>query len=347
MNDKTEIKKNLKRDAAINAAMLMMFWLFYYLISYISPELSELIVKDTGSSAYENLNIFIFYVLLYPVGFSLIFLMYRKITKNTEKPKITSYLKKPATSPGWTAKWIFLTIGASYAASYSSAILFLLLEALLGIRLSAATMQTDPSLFGIITTLIATTVFAPVFEELFFRCTLFGNVRSYGTSSMIIACGFTFGIWHANYPQFLMAAVMGICSCFLLEKTGSVFPSMIVHFIFNSIGATMSVLLSSTGILQGDPMTQSEEMTAQLMENPLICIAILLMCLMVIVILVVWLVFMIIEITDHRESFCLEKKNTELSEKKKFALYMTQPFMLIVMLFMLGLTIYRALGGEM
>jgi uncharacterized membrane protein len=90
MNDKTEIKKNLKRDAAINAAMLMMFWLFYYLISYISPELSELIVKDTGSSAYENLNIFIFYVLLYPVGFSLIFLMYRKITKNTEKPKITN-----------------------------------------------------------------------------------------------------------------------------------------------------------------------------------------------------------------------------------------------------------------
>jgi membrane protease YdiL (CAAX protease family) len=196
--------------------------------------------------------------------------------------------------------------------------------------------------------LILVSVLVPaVFEELFFRCTLFGNVRSYGTSSMIIACGFTFGIWHANYPQFLMAAVMGICSCFLLEKTGSVFPSMIVHFIFNSIGATMSVLLSSTGILQGDPMTQSEEMTAQLMENPLICIAILLMCLMVIVILVVWLVFMIIEITDHRESFCIEKKKTELSEKKKFALYMTQPFMLIVMLFMLGLTIYRALGGEM
>jgi hypothetical protein len=185
-----------------------------------------------------------------------------------------------------------------------------------------------------------------VFEELFFRCTLFGNVRSHGTSSMIIICGITFGVWHANYPQFLMAAVMGICSCFLLEKTGSVIPSMIVHFIFNSIGATASILLSGTDITAGDTAS-SEEIAAELLENPLVFIGIMLLCMFIITILIVWLIFMIIEIAENRESFVLEKKNTEVSEKKKFMLYVTQPFMLIVMVFMLGLTVYRACGGQM
>ena len=80
-----------------------------------------------------------------------------------------------------------------------------------------ATFKSKTAL-GIITILLSAPVFAPIFEELFFRGTLYRNVRNHGTWSMMIVCGLTFGIWHGNYPQFLFASAMGFFSCFLYTK---------------------------------------------------------------------------------------------------------------------------------
>lgn len=339
----TDIKKELRRDSNINAVLLLGFWLIYFLISFTVPPILKSFIKDTGSALFENAFTLIFYILLYPVGFSLLFLVFKKLSKKYKDLRFSEIFQKPQMPAGWTAKWIFLTIGATYASAYISSIFFMILEWLTKVELTEAEMSTDKTALGIITTVIAAPVFAPIFEELFFRGTLYRNVRKYGSWSMIIICGITFGVWHANYPQFLFASTMGIFSCFLFEKTKSIIPSMIIHFIINSIGASMMIFIGQLGIEGKDELSSAD--LSLFLDHPLAFLLLMLVGMCMMGFLITWLIFMIREIAFHPESFKIEKKNPEISEGKKFITYLSAPLMAFVMIAMLGLTVFRALGG--
>lgn len=344
-NSLKDFKKELRRDSGINALLLIAFWVVYYAVALSMPRIASLFVKDMESALYQNAATLIFYVLLYPVGFSLILLLFRILKKNNREAGILSCFRKPQMPAGWTFKWIILTIGATYSAAMISNLIFLLIETITGVNLTEAEMTTDTSALGIMTTLISAPLFAPFFEELFFRGTLYRNVRKYGTWSMIITGGLTFGLWHANYPQFLFAMSMGIFSCFLFEKTKSVIPSMIVHFVVNSIGTVMSILLGQLEIGGKDELAVAD-MMALFKEHPVVIALMMMASLGIMAFLVLWLVLLIVEITCHRESFVIEKPHPEISEGKKFLIYMTSPAMAAIMTAMLVLTVWRALGGS-
>ncbi|MBP0962233.1 MAG: CPBP family intramembrane metalloprotease [Oscillospiraceae bacterium] len=341
---KTELKKEIRRDSAINAVLLFVFWAIYFGIAAFLKPLTRNFVDPADKDLFRNVETLIFYVLLYPVGFTIIFIINKLLYKGKREVKIFECFRKPVTPPGWTAKWIFLTIGATYATAILSALIFIIVETFTGAELSEADMSSDNSALGIITILISAPVFAPIFEELFFRGTLYRNVRNHGTWSMMLVCGLTFGIWHGNYPQFLFASAMGFFSCFLFEKTKSIIPTMIVHFIINSIGSFMSILVGSVG-LSSTEMTTAESYEL-LLEHPLFFLLLCAIGMCVITFVIIWFVFFIIEIAYHKDSFALETKNPEISEGKKFWIYLSSPLMAIVMLGMLGYTIFRALGGN-
>ena len=343
LNTNPDLKKEIRRDAGINAILLIGFWIIYFSASLILPNAIGLFVRDKYSDLFENIFVLAFYIILYPVGFSLLFILFRKISKKYKDQRLMECFKKPQTPPGWTVKWIFLSIGATYAAAYISSILFAILELITGVKLQEAEFSYDNSALGTFTTIISVPIFAPIFEELFFRATIYRNVRNYGTWSMIIICGITFGLWHANYSQFLFASVMGIFSCFLYEKTKSVIPSMIVHFIINSIGAATMLLIGQLGIDSKNEITANPEM---LMSNPLVMIIMMLIGFFMIAFLITWLILMIAEIIEHKESFILEPKNKEISGGKKLITYLSSPLMAATMIAMLALTVYRALGGK-
>lgn len=340
----TDIKKDLRRDSNINALLLIIFWLFYYAASLIIPAAVKPFKNTLDSSELDSLATLLFYIILYPIGFSVIFIIFRKISKGYKDQRIKTCFQKPQMPAGWVVKWIFLTIGATYAAAYISTFLFMIIEFLTGIKLSEAEASPENNSIGIMTTLISAPLFAPLFEELFFRGTLYRNVQKYGKWSMMIIAGFTFGIWHANYPQFLFAMTMGIFSCFLFEKTKSIIPSMIVHFIINSFGALMLVLLSRLGISAGELKT-AEDMSA-LFKHPVVLMAMTFLGLIIIALLITWFVLMIIEIATHPESFRIEDRDEScLPGGQAFLTYITSPLMIIALLGMTALTVYRALGG--
>lgn len=340
----TDIKKDLRRDSNINALLLIIFWLFYYAASLIIPAAVKPFKNTLDSSELDSLATLLFYIILYPIGFSVIFIIFRKISKGYKDQRIKTCFQKPQMPAGWVVKWIFLTIGATYAAAYISTFLFMIIEFLTGIKLSEVEASPENNSIGIMTTLISAPLFAPLFEELFFRGTLYRNVQKYGKWSMMIIAGFTFGIWHANYPQFLFAMTMGIFSCFLFEKTKSIIPSMIVHFIINSFGALMLVLLSRLGISAGELKT-AEDMSA-LFKHPVVLMAMTFLGLIIIALLITWFVLMIIEIATHPESFRIEDRDEScLPGGQAFLTYITSPLMIIALLGMTALTVYRALGG--
>lgn len=337
--DIKEIKKELRRDANINALLLLAFWLIYFAVAAAVPHIAGLI-SDKNDADFSSLSTMFFYFLLYPIGFPIIFLIFRAISKNHKDLRLKTCFCKPQMPAGWVVKWIFLTIGATYASAYISNFLFIFIEWVFKIKLTEAQMTNDTSAITLITNIIAIPIFAPVLEELFFRGTMFRNVEKYGPWSMIIISGITFGLWHANYSQLIFAASMGVFSCFLIAKTKSVIPSMIVHFCINSIGCLTLILTSGLDL----ELLKSGD-TSQLLEHPLILITMFAMGMMIIAFLITWLVFMIIEITCHRESFHLENSCPELSGGQKLLTYLSAPLMAVMMLAMTVMTVYRALGG--
>lgn len=100
--------------------------------------------------------------------------------------------------------------------------------------ISSAVMELAklPLWLGIL--LIAVT--PALLEELAMRSIIINNYRS---KTVLITClisGFFFGMFHMNLNQFFYAFAMGILMCLAVHLTGSIFSSMIIHFVVNLIG---------------------------------------------------------------------------------------------------------------
>lgn len=72
-------------------------------------------------------------------------------------------------------------------------------------------------------------------EELAFRGIAYGGYRKAGTKFMaVMLSSLMFGLMHMNLNQALYAFVLGIFMSLLVEATGSLFSSMLFHFIYNA-----------------------------------------------------------------------------------------------------------------
>lgn len=87
-------------------------------------------------------------------------------------------------------------------------------------------------------------VLPAIFEETVMRGILFSGYRSLGALKASLATGLLFGMLHLNPQQFLYAFCVGILFCVLVHRTGSIFSSIIPHFIIN---ATSVVGIFSAG----------------------------------------------------------------------------------------------------
>ena len=92
-----------------------------------------------------------------------------------------------------------------------------------------------PAGFG----LIFVAVLPAVMEEFAFRKVIFGLMRKHGFWPAAVLSSVVFGLMHQNILQGIFAAGMGIIFCYVYEKTGRIWVTMLLHFANNA----MSVLL--------------------------------------------------------------------------------------------------------
>jgi membrane protease YdiL (CAAX protease family) len=84
--------------------------------------------------------------------------------------------------------------------------------------------------FGAVATFVA-----PVVEELTFRGLGFTLLAPYGPWVAIVGTGLLFGAWHGLIVAFPVLAGFGIVLGWLRYATGSVYPPIVLHGIFNGI----------------------------------------------------------------------------------------------------------------
>ncbi|MDP4119342.1 MAG: type II CAAX endopeptidase family protein [Bacillota bacterium] len=84
---------------------------------------------------------------------------------------------------------------------------------------------------------------APVIEEFIFRGFILGKMKKYGNRSAIFISAILFAMMHGILTQIPMAFMAGIVLGCVCVYTNSIFPSIIMHILFNTInmiGGTFS-----------------------------------------------------------------------------------------------------------
>jgi membrane protease YdiL (CAAX protease family) len=99
-------------------------------------------------------------------------------------------------------------------------------------------LGTEDSAAALVLGALLTCVIAPICEELFFRGFLFGGLRKHGLILATLVSGVAFGLAHvASSPiGFIVPlATLGVILALLYERTGSLYPSIGLHALNNSI----------------------------------------------------------------------------------------------------------------
>lgn len=97
---------------------------------------------------------------------------------------------------------------------------------------------------GSMASILTVVLIAPVTEELLFRgIILKGFLNRYRPMTAILVSSLLFALMHLNPYQFFGAFVMGVTLAWIFLRTGSLWPCIIGHAIFNSHGMIISKLL--------------------------------------------------------------------------------------------------------
>jgi hypothetical protein len=83
---------------------------------------------------------------------------------------------------------------------------------------------------------------APIAEETFFRGFLFAGLRAHwGTFWAALASAFLFALLHFDVGSIVPFTVIGMLLAYAYAFSGSLWTSILVHFVFNAIGFLMGV----------------------------------------------------------------------------------------------------------
>ena len=103
-------------------------------------------------------------------------------------------------------------------------------------------------------TLLSISIVPAFVEEFIFRGAILGILRKHGDGFAIIMSSLLFGLLHGNFVQTPFAFLVGLALAYLTVCTGSMVPSMIVHFVNNAISVVFSV---SVGVSVSDRVSLS------------------------------------------------------------------------------------------
>jgi len=103
----------------------------------------------------------------------------------------------------------------------------------------------SPILFAFVTAFVA-----PFTEELFFRGFLFKGLREkFGWVSALIFSSVIFALFHGQIATLIPTFLLGALFAYLYQRTESVFPGMLMHFLVNAMGSCVLLAANQMGAL--------------------------------------------------------------------------------------------------
>lgn len=268
--------------------------------------------------------------------------------------RVSEYLRFPSISGRETGKLLMMGLGVVYTASFTGNIVYnavnAILERLFGIAMQSPDMTVERNPVSIAVLILSTAILAPFFEELEVRCGLVGVLRKHGCWFTAISTGILFGFMHTSFQQVFFAMMMGIYAGFVAYRTRSVWPTILLHIVVNSVSVIQVVLLSFTdyqgiirlaSILEQDP--QQFLLEFQGMATEILMFAVVeLISLGILVLGIIGIVKLVKEIHRHPREFNPREDCGRLRLKEKLKTFITAPGVLIFIILSVLLSLYNA-----
>lgn len=222
---------------------------------------------------------------------------------------------------------------AGYGAAMTMQIITLLLAWLLQNTAVSDSFNATENMFSsadmtcAVIMFVYTTVFAPLFEEFWFRGLVLRSLKPYGNGFAIFISAILFGLTHANLAQFFYATVIGIVLGYVAVQTGSIVTTTVMHAMFNGIAGVTSLFLAHPDV--AEYMTKADkgivpEVTPAVSAMLAWTIAVLMFALVGFIMAVVKLV--------HIRRYRVPKMQTELSSKTRWGIFLSRPTVIISLL---------------
>lgn len=172
-------------------------------------------------------------------------------------------------------------------------------------------------------------VIAPVFEEFIFRGVLMDALKPYGNGLAIFVTGILFGIYHGNFNQLFYTAAIGIALGYIANVTSSIFPTTIIHAMFNGVSGLLLLLMTT-------PSVQEYVMSGSTEEIPdgdmIMILAFALFAITAIVLIIVGIVCAVLKIKQIKR-YKVPKVWGEVSNGRKVsAVILTVPSVIAILL---------------
>jgi len=97
---------------------------------------------------------------------------------------------------------------------------------------------------------VVVALLAPLVEELTFRGLGFTLLERFGRPAAIVLVGIAFGLAHGLVEALPLLVLFGSALAYLRSRTGSVYPGMILHALYNGFVLLAAVKFFHTGALQ-------------------------------------------------------------------------------------------------
>ena len=335
-----DTRKLTKRISNLNSGALIAF----YILDVVLIRLDRLVITHffKDSKNYVDIMNISAYVVQYLIVVPLCLLVF-KVFDPDHDLRIKQHLRKPDVETKTLAGWILMSLGLIYASSYINSFVFVAIQSVSKTQFHTVSFNANPTFLGVLSNILAMSILAPFYEEILFRGALFSNAQRIGTWTAVFAVGISFGLWHGTYSQILYAAVMGTCAAFLVAKTGSLFSSLLLHIIINSIGAVQSIFM---GFLDMEKLeeTLANNDFSYISQHKGVFIGLIVPAAVVLMLMISGIFFFVREIKYHKDTFSLPEYHTDMTVRGKLGAYMSAPLTVIAVLGALSIAVCSAAG---
>ena len=226
-NDKKVLRKagNLFGIAIIAYIALSLIVSFVIgLIARVIPSIYLLYENSTANYAYSIVGSIIFI----GVPFALVYLILKSKKISGILPFGTTFNRKAAVS------LTMILIPVMLLSSIVVNAVSLIIQGILGLEFTSGLEDLQvQGVGGFIVATISMAVVPAIIEEFAIRGVVMQPLRRYGDKFAIIASALIFSIMHGNMAQIPYTVIGGIYLGYLAVATGSIWPSIILHFVNN------------------------------------------------------------------------------------------------------------------
>lgn len=232
-----EMAKRYKKTMLRVGAALLLWMIMFYGLAFVSAMVSEIIGEFCSPTVTEVVSSLIS-AAAYLAAFILASFLFHVI----DKQSYDCPLRFTPILPKNSFAIIFAGVACTFALSFLNTIVVSMMGFSSPVEIFSypAEYSSDVSL---ILQLISIGLVPAFCEELLFRGVILSNLMPYGKASAVIISSVLFGLMHGNIYQFIYTTVAGLIMGSVYVLTDSLWCSIILHMINNSLSVLQSALM--------------------------------------------------------------------------------------------------------